>query len=80
MSSKEKLIAKFKMNPTSLKYSKIENMLVGIGFEKKQGCGSHVKYFHQLSGAVLIFAVHNNDCIPVYKEDTLKILKKNNLI
>ena len=80
MGTKDKLIKKFKDNPASLKYSQIEKILLWLDFEKKQGAGSHVKFFHKQTSTPLIFAVHNNDCIPVYKEDTLKKLKKVNLI
>ncbi len=80
MTNKEKLITKFKTNPASLKYSQVEKILLWLDFEKKQGAGSHVKFLHKQSSIILIFAIHNKDCIPAYKEDALKALINNNLI
>ncbi len=80
MNSEEKIIQQFLTQPESMKYDKIETILIKIGFLKSQGKGSHVKFFHTDCRERIVLPVHNNDCKRLYKVRTLKILKNNNLI
>lgn len=79
MTSKEKLIQKFLTQPEALKYREIEKILIHLGFSSSQGKGSHIKFFHPNCPERIIFAIHDNDCKPLYKKRTLKILKNNKL-
>jgi predicted RNA binding protein YcfA (HicA-like mRNA interferase family) len=72
MSQIDKLITKFTINPTSLKYIEIKKILLYHGFIKKQGKGSHVYFKNINHKMVLCFPLHNNDCKNIYKEKTLK--------
>lgn len=80
MTKYEKLLEKFKNDPTSLRYSEIERILLNLGFHKTNGQGSHVKFSYPKASTKVILAVHNNDCKEWQKTDTLKALRNSNLI
>ena len=80
MTKLEKLQRQFKERPTSVKYPQLEKLLLALGFTKRHGKGSHVKFYHAGAQLNLIVAVHNNDCKPVYKEAALKELLRYGLI
>lgn len=44
MGRKEKLLAKMRRNPKNIRPEELERMLLQLGFEKRQGSGSHVVY------------------------------------
>jgi predicted RNA binding protein YcfA (HicA-like mRNA interferase family) len=44
MGRKEKLLAKLRRNPKNIRPEELERVLLGLGFEKRQGSGSHVVY------------------------------------
>jgi len=75
MSQIEKLVAKFLNNPTSLKYSQIEKILLNFNFKKIQAKGSHIKYKHNHLNKDLIIPIHNNDCKDFYKNLIAKYIK-----
>jgi predicted RNA binding protein YcfA (HicA-like mRNA interferase family) len=44
MGRKEKLLAKMRQNPKNVRPEELERLLLRLGFEKRQGSGSHVIY------------------------------------
>lgn len=74
MTKFEKLVTKFKKNPESCSFSKIEKILINIGFEKREGKGSHIRY--SLHGDYLTFSLHNGDIKDYQKRKALKKIKK----
>jgi predicted RNA binding protein YcfA (HicA-like mRNA interferase family) len=76
MTKINKLVEKFLLNPTSLKYRDIENILNHFGFEKINAKGSHVKFKHPQRISDLVIPVHNNDCKDFYKEKARKEINK----
>ena len=44
MSKKAKKLEKFRNNPRNVRYEELESLLLSIGFEKRQGSGSHVVF------------------------------------
>jgi len=73
MSRIEKLILILKEHPCSLKYADIEKILLHIGFEKKQGKGSHVKFSYKKT--FFLFSPHNGEIKNYQKEQVSQILK-----
>jgi predicted RNA binding protein YcfA (HicA-like mRNA interferase family) len=44
MSKKEKLLAKLRQNPKNIRPEELEQLLLWLGFEKREGKGSHIVY------------------------------------
>ena len=65
----EKLLKKFLENPTSVRYSQIEKLLISFGFEKIQSKGSHVQFEKEGSYLNISIPVHHNDCKNFYKKN-----------
>ncbi|MCX6735347.1 MAG: type II toxin-antitoxin system HicA family toxin [Candidatus Peregrinibacteria bacterium] len=76
MASIEKLLLKFLNNPSGIRYSELERLLLSLGFEKVWAKGSHVKFKHKLLQRDLIIPVHGGDCKEFYKSYAAKIIKK----
>ncbi len=76
MTSIEKLLLKFLNNPSGIRYSELERLLLSLWFEKVNAKGSHVKFKHKLLQRDLIIPVHGNDCKEFYKVYAAKIIKK----
>lgn len=68
MVGREKILRKFLNNPASVRYSRIEGLLLNLGFEKVEAKGSHRKFKHWMLDRDLIVPVHNNDCKSFYKK------------
>lgn len=78
MTIKEKKLDKFIKNPCSIKFNDIENILLNLGFEKKESkWWSHNRYKHNKLENILIIPVHSWDCKDIYKKITAKIIKNN---
>ena len=75
MTQRGKLMQRFYNEPTSLKYIKIESILIKSGFIKIPTKGSHMKFKHETLEYDLVIPVHNNDCKDFYKKLALKYLK-----
>lgn len=73
----DKLINRFLDNPSSLKFKKIEKILVYLSFEKTNISGSHHRFSHPLIHPALSIPVHKSDCKIFYKEDIAKLIIKN---
>ncbi len=73
----DKLINRFLENPKSLKFKKIEKVLLYLNFQKTDVSGSHHRYSHPLIQKALSIPVHNNDCKLIYKKITAKLIIKN---
>ncbi len=80
MKNKEKLLQKFCKNPTSLKFLEIEKLLFGLGFEKRNGKGSYLIFWHKELVEPLVFSIHQKDCKNYQKKEVLKILIALNLV
>ena len=78
MSRIDKLVDKFLSNPTSVKYSELEKILIHFGFEKLNAKGSHMKFKHAALKGDLIIPIHNNDCKDHYKKEAKKAIEKIN--
>ncbi len=76
MVRKDKVLSRFLSDPGSLRYDKVEKLLLLIGFEKIEAKGSHKKFKHPKLKQDLIIPVHNNDCKSFYKKLAAKIIKK----
>ena len=68
MTKFEKLVEVFKKRPDSVSYKELRVILFRLGFEEKQGKGSHVKFSHIESDIVFIVPVHKNECRKIYKK------------
>lgn len=44
MSTKDKLLAKLRQNPKNIRPEELEQVLLWLGFEKREGRGSHIVY------------------------------------
>jgi len=75
----DKKLQKFLNNPTSLRYTQIETLLIQLDFQKISTRGSHIKFKHHLLKSDLIIPIHNNDCKDFYKKLVVKIIKQNKL-
>ena len=80
MTRLDKLKIKFQENPSSLKYSQIEKILIHTGHIKIPAKGSHIKFKHKHTKSDLIIPLHNNDCKDFYKKLVAKHLTKHNLL
>ena len=77
MTRKEKLLKKFLRNPESLRFGEIETLLFNFGYGLVRVKGSHHHYEHDLLEEKLIIAVHNNDCLKIYKKFIVKLFINN---
>lgn len=79
MTSLKKEIDKFLKNPGTLRYNKIEKVLLHLGFIKIPAKGSHVKFKHPKMEKDLVIPVHKNDCKLFYKEKAAGLIKDHKL-
>lgn len=77
MTKVEKLLNRFLENPQSLKFKKIEKLLLNIGFEKIRVRGSHHQYcYHSNKKSFLMTVpIHGKECRDKYKFETAKLIK-----
>ena len=80
MTRKRKLIQKFLDKPKNIGYSKIEKILLWIGFERVEAKGSHTKFKYKNISEDLIFPLHKGDCKIYYKKAAAKLIIKHKLI
>ncbi len=76
MVERERVLQKFLNNPVRVRYSKIEGLLLNLGFEKVEAKGSHKKFKHWMLERDLIVPIHNNDCKSFYKKLIAKAIKQ----
>jgi predicted RNA binding protein YcfA (HicA-like mRNA interferase family) len=76
MSKKEKLLRKFQTTPVrnDLTFSELKTLLLGLGFEMKEGKGSRVKFFHEEKK--LIISTHKPHPDPELCEEFIKDLQQ----
>jgi len=74
MSQIEKLLARFRLKPESLKYRDLTKVLLYLGCEKIEAKGSHVKFKHGELQQDIVIPVHNNECKAFYKKQTYSML------
>ena len=74
MGKQEKRIEQLLKDPTKLRYSDVESLLIALGFEIKEFNGSHKLIYRpenpRLSTTI---ALHNNDCKSIYKINMKKL-------
>jgi hypothetical protein len=74
MSKQEKRIEQLLKDPTKLRYSDVESLLIALGFEIKELNSSHKLIYRpenpRLSTTI---ALHNNDCKSIYKINMKKL-------
>ena len=75
MTKLEKLLNRFLENPPSLKFKKIEKILLNYGFQKTNTKGSHYQYDHPSVRQSISIPIHNNDCKNIYKIEIAKLFK-----
>ena len=80
MTKPDKIVEKFRKNPASVPYMKIESVLLRLGFTKSYGKGSHIKFFNSIFDITFIISVHKRECKEIYKKEIQKELKNKNLI
>lgn len=78
MTQFEKLLQKFIANPTSLKYSQVRKILLGLGFLERSGKGSHAIF--KRGECEIVFSLHGKDVKDWYKKMTLKMLQLHNYL
>lgn len=76
MTQKDKLIKKFLVNPSTVKYQELVLILQQYGFQQISTKGSHVKFKHHRIPNDLIIPIHNNDCNKFYKKLAKEFIKK----
>lgn len=74
MSKQEKRIEQLLKDPTKLRYSDVESLLIALGFEIKELNGSHkIIYRPENPRLSTTIALHNNDCKSIYKINMKKL-------
>lgn len=76
MSQIEKLLKKFVENPSKVRYTDIEKVLISLGFENISTKGSYVKWKHHALHNDIVIPLHNNECKNFYKEQVYKQTKE----
>lgn len=72
MSRQEKLLARIRQNPKNVRFEEIDNLLLRLGFDKRQK-GSHA--FYSFRGKYPITIPFRKPFIlPVYVKNVLKII------
>jgi len=77
MSRFERLLNRFLKNPDSIKFKKIEKILLHLKFQKAGIKGSHHTFSHPLIHQTFSIPVHSNDCKKVYKKEIAKLIIEN---
>lgn len=76
MSKRSKSLAKLRQNPRNVRYHEIETILLGLGFEKIPGKGSHTKF---VLGDHVITVPFENPLKPIYIKLVLQALEELDL-
>lgn len=74
MTRLEKLLNKFLENPQSLKFKKIEKLMLNFGFQKTRINGSHHQFDQPYTKQSISIPIHNDDCGKIYKFRIAKLL------
>lgn len=76
MSQIDKLIKKFKRNPSGIRYRELEKILLYLECEKVFAKGSHVKFKHKRLMRDIVIPVHSDECKSFYKQQAKKQIEK----
>lgn len=71
MSKRQKLLQRLRNNPKIVRFDEVDNLLLGLGFEKRQ-IGSHATY--RLNDAIVTIPSRKPYILPVYVKNVLEIL------
>lgn len=69
MSKKDKLLDRFLAQPIKkdLTFNELENLLISLGYQKIQGSGSRVKFYHQqYDNLINLHKSHPNNALKEY--------------
>lgn len=66
MSRKEKLIARFKGQPSDFTWEEMVTLLGIFGFQQEQGAGSRVKFIDQAGRKILLHKPHPGNIVKHY--------------
>jgi predicted RNA binding protein YcfA (HicA-like mRNA interferase family) len=78
MSKKEKLLQRFRQNPKNVHFEEVNNLLLSLGFEKRQK-GSHAIYILKGRGRITI-PFRKPFILPVYVREVLKLLDELDIV
>lgn len=74
MTKQEKRMQQLLKDPTKLRYSELMTLFVALGFEIKELNGSHKLVYRPKNPLfATTIAVHNNNCLPIYKINLKKL-------
>lgn len=77
MSKFKKLIESLRQNPNHVRYEDVEKILIRLGFEKRQGSGSHV-VFTKGDARLTIPKPHSSPYLkPVYVKMVVEALEES---
>ena len=71
MTKRQKLLQRFRTNPKTVRFGEIDNLLIGLGFEKRQ-VGSHATY--RLNENIITIPVRKPYVLPVYVKNLIALL------
>lgn len=82
MSKFEKLLQRLKSKPKDFTWDELLVLLSKLGFEKLEGSGSRVKFYHQnLDCMIQLHKPHPNKVLKLYAlKEILEVLKRERLI
>jgi predicted RNA binding protein YcfA (HicA-like mRNA interferase family) len=58
MSKNQKLLDKLRSNPSNIRWTELEKLLISLGYVLKQGKGSRVKFLHPDYGLISLHTPH----------------------
>ncbi|NPV42704.1 MAG: toxin HicA [Firmicutes bacterium] len=76
MSKKEKLLERIKSNPRTVKFEEMDNILVNIGFERRQPRGGSSHYTYSLEDKIITIPYKRPYIKVVYVKKAIKILEE----
>jgi predicted RNA binding protein YcfA (HicA-like mRNA interferase family) len=71
MTKRQKLLQRFRTNPKTVRFDEIDNLLLGLGFEKRQ-VGSHATY--RLNENIITIPFRKPYVLPVYVKNVISLL------
>lgn len=72
MSKREKKFAKLRQNPKHVRIHELETILFGLGFEKYNGSGDHVKFI--LQSHIIVVPTNRKFLLKEYIKQVLRVL------
>ncbi|WP_422445332.1 toxin HicA [Thermoanaerobacterium sp. DL9XJH110] len=73
MSKRDKLIKKMRENPKGIRFEELDNLLVGIGFDRRQPRKGSSHYIYRMGPYKLVIK-RENPVKPVYIKEAIEII------